>query len=529
MAYITPEQARQRFIPKRRAGQAAPSQQIISFDKAVGDKQLLYIIKNETSGVSYLTPADDSLFPIIGEWNDDGNFQELPEVMADWFSCYEAEIEWWQRYGNNSYDNTEENVDVTTFNSQDDMISDSSGKYLISSKWAQHAPYSDAFDIMDEKGGGHWSNTGCNATAASQILYYWWKKGYYCGCRKISGYSKNVSGVDQNGNTKTITFKVSTALPPIASFDFPNMVDTCTSSSNQNCKQAVSTLLLYCAMAFHSNLSPKNVQTNSSGKVVDYEWDYNGATGVNINGCINGWKNSFRINVDGYLDSSDSDSSNLGNSNLAIRRSWGNITDFHTNESQKSIMEIVKRELDNGRPVMMGGHRKKKVGTNKFPSWSGHMFICDGYNAEGKIHINWGYGNESGYKNGWYYPSCLLPSAFAGKYKDFDDTESEAYYSHRKHVIVGIQPRYSKYNISYQDLNTVIKDTENNATVNSNNDIDYNDNLTINDIETLANYVLSGVSNIDTSNKKAFKLASVVSIRKSCREILNSLDKLGYI
>ena len=51
--------------------------------------------------------------------------------------------------------------------------------------------------------------------------------------------------------------------------------------------------------------------------------------------------------------------------------------------------QMIKDELDAGRPVSYGGFTKKL---------DGHRFVCDGYDADGKFHINWGwYGESDGY------------------------------------------------------------------------------------------------------------------------------------
>ena len=523
MAYIIPEQARQRFIHKWAPGKlAAPSQNIISFDRAVGDKQLLYVINNETTGKSYLSPADDTLPVTIGEWDTIDGFDEMPENMRDWFSCYEAEIEWWQKNAVDSYNITEETVDASTFNSffEDDVLD--KNKYLISAKWEQGSPYTYTFDIPDQQGGGHWKNTGCNATAAAQILYFWGKKqGYYCGCEKIQPYQVWVNGKDQNGKTKSVALKININLPSVSNFDFANMVDVCTKNSNSKYKTAISNLNLYLAMAFESQIKAKRITTNSSGQVTSVVWDYEGSTGTTVDRSIEGWRDKFRINVQGYATKGDVPS----NVTLAdATKVWGSLN------NSKTILGIVKNELDHGRPVMMGGYRHYiQNGVERQP---GHMFICDGYNEEGKIHINWGNGNNSGsgWQNGWYAPTCLIPKAGEGQ-KDYDDPTSEAYYSHMKHVIVGIQPRYSKYNINEKTLVDVLNNIgKKKSQVQDFDavDIDYDDVISINDAETLAGFILNDVDRTDASKKKAFKLASVVSINKSCREIIGKLNKLGY-
>lgn len=56
----------------------------------------------------------------------------------------------------------------------------------------------------------------------------------------------------------------------------------------------------------------------------------------------------------------------------------------------------IKSEIDNNRPLLYGGQDKDGKG--------GHMFVCDGYNSNNEIHINWGW---NGSKNAWYAVNYL--------------------------------------------------------------------------------------------------------------------------
>lgn len=58
---------------------------------------------------------------------------------------------------------------------------------------------------------------------------------------------------------------------------------------------------------------------------------------------------------------------------------------------------IIKSEIDNGRPVLALGRS----------SAGGHAFVFDGYDSEGLIHVNWGWGGMS---NGYFRTSALTPA-----------------------------------------------------------------------------------------------------------------------
>ena len=82
--------------------------------------------------------------------------------------------------------------------------------------------------------------------------------------------------------------------------------------------------------------------------------------------------------------------------------------------------EIIKIELTAGRPLYYGGHG----------NYGGHAFVCDGYDAEGKFHFNWGWG---GISDGYFELSALDPLdlGIGGGHGGF-------YYS--QVIIAGVQP-----------------------------------------------------------------------------------------
>ena len=66
------------------------------------------------------------------------------------------------------------------------------------------------------------------------------------------------------------------------------------------------------------------------------------------------------------------------------------------NYTQPEWDKIIRKELAAKRPVIYSG-----TGTG-----GGHAFVCDGYNAEGFYHINWGW---SGLANGYFNLNFLAP------------------------------------------------------------------------------------------------------------------------
>ncbi|MDX9694418.1 MAG: C10 family peptidase [Bacteroidales bacterium] len=75
---------------------------------------------------------------------------------------------------------------------------------------------------------------------------------------------------------------------------------------------------------------------------------------------------------------------------------------------------LAKNELDNGRPIYYDGSSAAA---------GGHAWVCDGYDASDKLHINWGWG---GYYNGYFAANAMNPGSM-----EFDESNS---------MIIGIKP-----------------------------------------------------------------------------------------
>lgn len=84
--------------------------------------------------------------------------------------------------------------------------------------------------------------------------------------------------------------------------------------------------------------------------------------------------------------------------------------------SEQEWMDMVFSELSQHRPIYYSGNDSK--GEN------GHAFVIDGYNAEGKVHVNWGWG---GFEDGYFDIGILTP-------------KGNGDYSYKQDMIVGIQP-----------------------------------------------------------------------------------------
>ena len=96
--------------------------------------------------------------------------------------------------------------------------------------------------------------------------------------------------------------------------------------------------------------------------------------------------------------------------------------------SEQEWMDLVSKELSEKRPIYYSGNDSK---------WeNGHAFVIDGYKADGKVHVNWGWG---GYQDGDFDIGILTPA--------------RSNYSYYQDMIVGIQPEQQGAWTSHLTLN----------------------------------------------------------------------------
>lgn len=99
--------------------------------------------------------------------------------------------------------------------------------------------------------------------------------------------------------------------------------------------------------------------------------------------------------------------------------------------SQEEWFLLIQNEIDVLRPVLYSGSSVS----------AGHAFVCDGYDSQQRLHINWGWG---GSYDGYFVCDALEPrgSGIGGN--------SESSYNIDQAIIIGIEPDSTIYNPSAQ-------------------------------------------------------------------------------
>lgn len=217
---------------------------------------------------------------------------------------------------------------------------------LVKTGWAQLSPYNQQ---MPQYTTSERCATGCVATAMAQAMSVF---RYPDATKaKIDGYSYTQPST---GKKKSVD--------PVSSgskIDWGNILNTYTGSENSNAKNAIAKLMLYCGTAI--------------GSLFDNE------TQAAMSKVAPALKNIF-----GY------------SSTVSYKdKKQDKFSDAQWND-------LVYNELAAGRPVILAG----KIADSR--TAPGHAFICDGYDGNGRFHINWGWANKS---DAYFLLNMLQPSS----------------------------------------------------------------------------------------------------------------------
>ena len=204
---------------------------------------------------------------------------------------------------------------------------------LLKTTWSQDEPY---WNMCPKDKSGNRCYTGCVATAMAQVMNF-----YKYPAQGMGGSAT----VDFEGKKYTVNYDA-------ASYDWDNMLDTYTQGSyNLYQKRAISQLMYHCGVAVNMNYD-----VNGSGANL---WDVPDAM-TNHFGYITKYYGYKEYSYENYKYDFDK---------------WN---------------QTVYRELSAGRPVIYAATSYKNGNDNA----SNHAFVIDGYDENGYVHVNWGYGGQ---------------------------------------------------------------------------------------------------------------------------------------
>ena len=356
----------------------APSRPVLKAAKVEAEK--IYAFNVEGGGY-VIASGDSRTLPVLG-YSDSGSidWENLPENMRAWLKQYDDAI---ATLGDRT-DFVDGNF-VTEEGEQQPVVRRAARvaiEPLIKTHWDQSEPYWNkmpryAGDIAEWQ--GEKCVTGCNATAMAQIMkYHEWPKAE---TTAIPAYD-----APRDDGDYSTTWHID-ELPPVT-FDWANMIDHylvenketgyCELVGTEAQQDAVATLMRYCSQSLKTNMTPEGsgAFSNDCPKVLI---------------CYFGYASTTRF----------------------IRLSVFGIDEWE---------DLIYNELAAQRPVMYGG----------FSDDSGHEFICDGYDADGLFHFNWGWEGDA---DGYFSLNVLNPYLNTAT-----GLASRVGFTYDQQAIIGIQP-----------------------------------------------------------------------------------------
>ena len=288
--------------------------------------QPVYYIFN-TSTTYLVIAGDDRAEEILMVGDQPMDLNRVPDGLQFLLDCYKEQIEYLQLHPGLVVEKPkrEPSFNATTYGP------------LLTCNWDQQAPYYNQC-VFTYGGRSYQCVTGCPATSASMVMYYWkYPQGPTPTVPSYSFYLNDNYGM-----------RITAPELPSTTFDWANMKDRYTTYSTAQ-GNAVATLMRYVGQA----------------EKMDYGTEASGILSSEANKIVTMYK------LFGY----DASTTRL------VRKS-------SYNENNWAI--VIRNEMASGRPVVYLG----------ISQTGGHAFNVDGYrDSDNKYHVNFGWG---GYGNSWY-------------------------------------------------------------------------------------------------------------------------------
>ncbi len=310
-----------------------------------------YVFANPEGGF-VLVSADDCVLPVLGYsvFNVFGT-KDMPDNIRSWFEGYEEEIRWWKRY---AADNPAVSGEWAMLEAGEapPMPLTTAVAPLLATTWNQSPLYNDLCPYHDSTAAR--SVTGCVATATAQVMKYW--------NHPTTGYGSHTYTSECYKSGITYTFPNLTANFGNTTYQWSSMPNALTSASSSTQVNAVATLMYHIGVAIEMSYSPSG----------------SGAQNYNIWGTIGASSQTALMKYFKYR----SDIAPLARADY----------------SDAEYSALLRAEIDQNHPVLYSGSHTSGA----------HSFVLDGYDNNGKFHINWGWGGSS---DGYFVMGSLNPGA----------------------------------------------------------------------------------------------------------------------
>ena len=297
----------------------------------MGDTKLaqpVYYIFN-TSTTYLVVAGDDRAIQILMVGDQPMDLNRVPDGLQFLLDCYKEQIEYLQNHPGLVVEKPQQSAPSLKANTYGP---------LLTCNWDQTAPYYNHCNFTATNGTTYQCVTGCPATSASMVMYYW--KYPTEPTPTVPAYSFYIDG--------NYSRKCNVPELPSITFDWANMKDSYRTYNTAQ-GEAVAWLMRYVGQA----------------EKMDYGTNGSGILSTEANKIVTMFK------LFGY----DASTTRL------VKKSSYNETSWAT---------IIRNEMANSRPVVYLG----------ISQTGGHAFNVDGYReSDDKYHVNFGW---SGYGNNWF-------------------------------------------------------------------------------------------------------------------------------
>ncbi|MBP5496578.1 MAG: C10 family peptidase [Bacteroidales bacterium] len=297
-----------------------------------------------------IVAADNRVEPILG-YSPNGAFSpdNIPENCRSWLQHYAEEIAYVRAQDIAGAASTALAWDalLSTDASSPALAPRSTTAVLplLTTTWDQ-SPY---YNNLCPGTGIDQAVTGCVATAMAQIIHFWEYPAHGFGAHQYTDPTYGLQSADFANTT----------------YQYSLMPNELTANSSAAQVNAVATLMRHCGIA------------------VNMEYDPDGSSAQDFAA-----RTAF-VSHFGYR-------ANLVQKTYRTT-DWYGWTTTHEVYTDAEWLAMIKNELDAGRPLYYSGSGS-----------GGHAFVCDGYDADDLLHINWGWG---GWCDGYFAVGNLNPSS----------------------------------------------------------------------------------------------------------------------
>ena len=386
---------------------AAPVKRMVRKAINTAAEPQYYLYENADGEGWVIIAANDAVTPVLA-YSETGHFRtdNMPANLRRWMGKYDTFIQRVETDGVVAAEETQAEWKALRQSARKAKATTIVAP-LIQTTWDQAAPYNN----LCPGSGRNKAYTGCVATAMAQVMNYWqWpKKG-----TGSHSYQPVMDIYDEYGEVQeTITIYPGklTADFGNTTYDWANMKNSYSGSSNTAQKTAVATLMLHCGVA--TEMMYGGDDYDGSGT---YTTNYQDSTDTQC--AENALWRHFRYNKDSIV------------SYIRDGYEYEGWT-YYEKWRDEDWTAMLKAELDKHHPIMYDGAGYDDEGE----STGGHSFICDGYDSNDYFHFNWGWSGEN---DGFFALDNLVPEsggAGGGSY-DFNDEQA---------VIIGIVPDSTGY------------------------------------------------------------------------------------